>query len=74
MSEETKPVPEDYVPLKEAAMLMGVGYSTAHQYCIRDCLPGAVLRRGTRWYVHKRTIEAFNDNDLSVKGAFRKGN
>lgn len=65
---------EEYVPLKEAAYLMGVAYSTAHQYCIRDCLPGAIMRRGTRWFIHRKTIKAFNDNKISIKGAFGKGN
>lgn len=65
---------EEYVPLKEAAEQMGVAYSTAHQYCIRDCLPGAIMRRGTRWFIHRKTIEAFNDNKISIKGAFGKGN
>jgi hypothetical protein len=63
---------DDYVPLKEAAKLMGIGYSTIHAYVLRDKLPGAIQWKGTRWYIHKRTIEAFNNGKINVRGAFRK--
>lgn len=64
---------DDYTPLPEAAEKMGLAYSTAHQYCKQDLLPGAILYRGTRWMVANKTIEAFNDGEINIKGAFRKG-
>lgn len=64
---------DEYTPLVEAAEQMGIAYSTAHQYCKQDLLPGAILFRGTRWMIANATIEAFNDGTIIIKGAFRKG-
>jgi len=64
----------DYTPLPEAAQLMGLPYSTAHQYCKEGALAGAILFRGTRWMVSKRTIQLWNDGKINIKGTFRKGN
>jgi hypothetical protein len=64
---------EDYTPLVEAAEQMGLAYSTAHQYCKQDLLPGAILFRGTRWFIADATIKAFNNGEINIKGAFRKG-
>lgn len=61
----------DYVTLKEAANQMGRAYSTLHVYAQMDLLPGAILRWGTRWYVHKETIRRFNNGEILIKGAFK---
>ena len=62
----------DYLPLKQAAFEMGIAYSTAHVYAYLDLLPGAIKVRGTRWYIHRATIERFKNGSINVKGAFSR--
>lgn len=63
----------DYMSLPEAAKLMNLPYSTAHQYCKEGALEGVILSRGTRWMVSRKTIEAWNNGEINIKGTFRKG-
>jgi hypothetical protein len=64
---------KDYTPLREAAEQMGIVYSTAHQYCKKGLLAGAIKFRGTRWLVSNETIKLWKEGKVDIGGAFRKG-
>jgi hypothetical protein len=64
---------KDYIPLKDAAIEMGVAKSTLYQYCKMDLLDGAHLLRGTKWMIAKKTIDLWKNGKINIKGAFRKG-
>jgi hypothetical protein len=63
---------KDYVPLKDAAVAMGLTYEQALSYVRKELFPSAKKIRGTRWYLHMRDIEAFLLGKIQVGGSFKK--
>lgn len=57
---------DDYMTLRDVAAETGVAYTTLHTWAINDKLKGAIQRHGTRWFVHKKTVELIKSGELDV--------
>jgi predicted DNA-binding transcriptional regulator AlpA len=67
----TNIVLQDYVALQAAADEMGLSYRLAYSYVQKGVFPSAKKIRGTRWYLHRRDINAWLTGQITSEGIYR---